>query len=101
HRAPRDVPCFPTRRSSDLKPSRGRTSLGPDAGEGWGGLSVEHVVARSVRDTAAVLDAVAGYLPGDPYSAPPPARPFRDEVGSPPDRKSTRLNSSHVSISYA
>src|SRR5438132_7809679 len=69
-----------------LKPTRGRTSLGPDAGEGWGGLSVEHVVARSVRDTAAVLDAVAGYLPGDPYTAPPPARPFRDEVGSPPGR---------------
>src|SRR5207249_3093665 len=43
-----------------LKPSRGRTSLGPDVGEGWGGLSVEHVVTRSVRDTAAVLDAVAG-----------------------------------------
>src|SRR2546427_2545055 len=69
-----------------LKPSRGRTSLGPDAGEGWGGLSVEHVVARSVRDTAAVLDAVAGYLPGDPYTAPPPARPFRDEAGGPPGR---------------
>jgi len=67
-----------------LKPSRGRTSLGPDVGEGWGGFSVEHVVARSVRDTAAVLDAVAGYLPGDPYTAPPPARPFRDEVGAPP-----------------
>src|SRR2546426_8373233 len=66
-----------------LKPPRGRTSLGPDAGEGWGGLSVEHVVTRSVRDTAAVLDAVAGYLPGDPYTAPPPARPFREEVGAP------------------
>src|SRR5881296_3931260 len=69
-----------------LKPSRGRTSLGPDVGEGWGGLSVEHVVARSVRDTAAVLDAVAGYLPGDPYTAPPPARPWRDEVGAAPGR---------------
>src|SRR5881409_3063501 len=69
-----------------LKPSRGRTSLGPDVGEGWGGLSVEHVVARSVRDTAAVLDAVAGYLPGDPYTAPPPARPFRDEVGAAPGK---------------
>src|SRR5438034_508338 len=69
-----------------LKPSRGRTSLGPDAGEGWGGLSIEHVVARSVRDTAAVLDAVAGYLPGDPYTAPPPARPFRDEVGTAPGK---------------
>ena len=69
-----------------LKPSRGRTSLGPDVGEGWGGLSVEHVVARSVRDTAAVLDAVAGYLPGDPYTAPPPVRPFRDEVGAAPGK---------------
>jgi amidase len=69
-----------------LKPSRGRTSLGPEVGEGWGGLSVEHVVTRSVRDTAAVLDAVAGYLPGDPYTAPPPARPFRAEVGAPPGR---------------
>src|SRR5439155_1626929 len=69
-----------------LKPSRGRTSLGRDVGEGWGGLSVEHVVARSVRDTAAVLDAVAGYLPGDPYTAPPPARPFRDEVGAAPGK---------------
>src|SRR6266699_333417 len=69
-----------------LKPSRGRTSLGPDVGEGWGGLSVEHVVTRSVRDTAAVLDAVAGYRPGDPYTAPPPARPFRDEVGAAPGK---------------
>jgi amidase len=66
-----------------LKPSRGRTSHGPDAGEGWAGLTAEHVVTRSVRDTAAVLDAVAGYMPGDPYTAPPPARPFRDEVGAP------------------
>ncbi len=65
-----------------LKPSRGRTSLGPDLGESWAGLSTEHAVTRSVRDTAAILDAVAGYMPGDPYTAPPPARPFRDEVGA-------------------
>jgi amidase len=51
-------------------------------GEGWAGLSAEHVVTRSVRDTAAVLDAVAGYVPGDPYTAPPPLRPFREEVGA-------------------
>src|SRR5262245_40694234 len=69
-----------------LKPSRGRTSLGPDVGESWGGMTVEHVVARSVRDTAAVLDAVAGYVPGDPYTAPPPSRPWRDEVGAAPGR---------------
>jgi amidase len=69
-----------------LKPSRGRTSLGPDLGEGWAGLSAEHVVTRSVRDTAAVLDAVAGYVPGDPYTAPPPVRPYREEVGAAPGR---------------
>src|SRR5437763_15112013 len=57
-----------------LKPTRGRTSLGPDAGEGWGGLSVEHEVARSVRDTAAVLGAVDGYLPGGSYTAQTHAR---------------------------
>jgi len=69
-----------------LKPSRGRTSFGPDAGEGWAGMSIEHVVSRSVRDTAAILDAVAGYCAGDPYSAPSPVRPYRDEVGAPPGR---------------
>src|SRR5882724_1408934 len=69
-----------------LKPSRGRTSLGPDAGAVWEGMAIEHVVSRSVRDTAAVLDVVAGYVPGDPYTAPPPARPFRAEVGADPGR---------------
>jgi amidase len=59
-----------------LKPSRGRVSLGPDYGEYWGGLVISHVVSRSVRDTAVALDAVAGGMPGDPYFAPPPARPF-------------------------
>lgn len=63
-----------------LKPSRARTSLGPDYGDLWSGLVAEHVVTRSVRDTAAILDAVAGPMPGDPYVAPPPARPFADEV---------------------
>jgi amidase len=65
-----------------LKPSRGRTSLGPDLNESWGGLGVEHVLTRSVRDTAAILDAVHGPMPGDPYGAPPPARAFRREVGA-------------------
>jgi amidase len=67
-----------------LKPTRARTTLGPDFGEYWGPLTHEHVLTRSVRDTAAVLDAIAGPAPGDPYSAPPPARPFREEVGAPP-----------------
>lgn len=67
-----------------LKPSRGRSSLGPDAGEAWAGLVVRHAVTRSVRDSAAVLDAIAGFVPGDPYTAPPPDRPFAEEVGTDP-----------------
>src|SRR5438067_8866782 len=69
-----------------LKPTRGRTSLGPEYGDLMGGLVHEHVVTRSVRDTAAVLDAVHGPMPGDPFSAPAPARPFLDEVGADPGR---------------
>ena len=60
-----------------LKPSRGRVSLGPEHGEYWHGLVISHVVTRSVRDSAAILDAIAGAMPGDPYVAPPPARPYR------------------------
>jgi amidase len=67
-----------------LKPSRGRVSLGPDLGEAWAGLVARHVVTHSVRDSAAVLDLIAGEMPGDPYTAPPPARPFADEVGADP-----------------
>ncbi|MGH7818431.1 MAG: amidase [Candidatus Binatia bacterium] len=69
-----------------LKPSRGRISLGPDYGEYWSGLVISHVVSRSVRDTAAMLDCVGGTMPGDPYAAPAPCRAFRDEVGAPPGR---------------
>jgi len=67
-----------------LKPSRARTSLGPEFGDTMGGLVCEHVVTRSVRDTAAILDCVAGPMPGDPYAAPAPARPYLTEVGSDP-----------------
>jgi amidase len=69
-----------------LKPTRARNPMGPDAGEGWGGASVGHAVTRSVRDSAALLDATAGPDVGDPYWAPPPAGPFLDEVGRPPGR---------------
>jgi amidase len=69
-----------------LKPTRARTTLGPDFGEYWGPLTHEFVLTRSVRDTAAVLDAVAGAAPGDPYTAPPPVRPYRNEVGAPTGR---------------
>ena len=46
----------------------------------------EGVLTRSVRDTASILDAIAGAMPGDPYTAPAPARPFREEVGRSPGR---------------
>lgn len=69
-----------------LKPTRGRISLGPDAGEIIGGLGVEHAVTISVRDSAALLDATAGPAAGDPYWACPPAQPFLEEVKTPPGR---------------
>jgi amidase len=67
-----------------LKPSRGRTSLGPLIGDTMSGLTVEHVVSRSVRDVALALDATHGPGPGDPYVAPPPARPYMEELGDEP-----------------
>src|SRR5437867_9544462 len=67
-----------------LKPTRGRNTMSPYAGEGLGGLSTEHAVTLSVRDSAALLDATAGPGPGDPYVAPPPVRPFLEEIGAPP-----------------
>jgi amidase len=69
-----------------LKPSRGRISFAPDAGEGWGGLSAGHVVSRSVRDSALMLDCTAGAEPGDPYAAPTPARPFAEAIDRPPGK---------------
>ena len=67
-----------------LKPTRARGTLAPHFGEYWGPLTHEHVVTRSVRDSAAILDAIAGPAPGDPYSAAPPARPWRVEVDHDP-----------------
>jgi len=63
-----------------LKPSRGRVSPGPDFGEVWHGFATEGVLTRSVRDTAIALDAIAGNMPGDLYSAPWQSRPFADEL---------------------
>lgn len=69
-----------------LKPSRGRISMAPGAWEYLNGLSSAHVVSRSLRDTAALLDAVAGAEPGDPYPPSPPARPYLEEVSRDPKR---------------
>ncbi|MFN8017214.1 MAG: amidase [Acidimicrobiales bacterium] len=59
-----------------LKPSRGRITVGPEVGESWAGLVARLAVTRSVRDTAALLDAVHGPGVGDPYWAPPPTGPY-------------------------
>jgi amidase/6-aminohexanoate-cyclic-dimer hydrolase len=69
-----------------LKPTRGRNPAGPLVGEGWSGLSAAHVVTRSVRDNAAVLDATHGPAPGDPYFAPPVSGTFLAAAGAPPKR---------------
>ena len=69
-----------------MKVSRGRNPYGPDLGEGWNGLSVGHVVTRSVRDSAAFLDISHGPAPGDPYAAPPPERAYLEDVKGEPGR---------------
>jgi amidase len=69
-----------------LKPTRARTPVGPFQGEWLSGLAIAHVVTRSVRDSAALLDATAGAEIGDPYWAPPPKRCYQAEVGANPGR---------------
>lgn len=69
-----------------LKPTRGRLPAGPDQGEGWGGLSVEHAVTLSVRDSALLLDVTSGPDPGAPYYPPPPSGSFLSRVGADPGR---------------
>ena len=68
-----------------LKPSRGRNSKAP-RGDSSASLAVEHVVTRTVRDSAAILDATAGPAPGDPFRIAPPVRPFLDEIDTEPGR---------------
>ncbi|MCH8894147.1 MAG: hypothetical protein IIB32_11660, partial [Chloroflexi bacterium] len=67
-----------------LKPTRGRTPMGPDRGEGWAGQSISHVVSRSVRDSAAVLDATTGIETGNPYEPPHFEGSFLAEVDRDP-----------------
>ncbi|MBI4763887.1 MAG: amidase [Deltaproteobacteria bacterium] len=69
-----------------LKPTRGRNSLAPNLGDIMGGLVCEHVLSRSVRDSAAALDATEGYVAGDPYSAPPKKNPYTQEIKTDPGR---------------
>ncbi|MBW2231580.1 MAG: amidase [Deltaproteobacteria bacterium] len=67
-----------------LKPTRGRCSFGPGLGERWSGFSSEFVVSRTLRDSAALLDVVAGRMPGDPYAAPPPEASFASALAERP-----------------
>jgi amidase len=88
-----------------LKPSRGRVPSGPDKAEGWAGQSTSHVVSRSVRDSAALLDATAGSETGEAYSAPYFSGSFLDAANTEPrplriavsrekwDRETTRTKS--------
>lgn len=69
-----------------LKPTRARTPFAPHVAEGWGGYAIAHVVSRSVRDTAALLDCVQGPVAGAPYQVLPPERPFAEEVAREPGR---------------
>ncbi|MBN1533164.1 MAG: amidase [Spirochaetes bacterium] len=69
-----------------LKPSRGRNPLGPEYGEYWQGAVAEHVLTRSVRDSAAMLDATCGEDDGAPYGIAPPERPFLAETRRSPGK---------------
>jgi amidase len=69
-----------------LKPTRARNPLGPHYGDIFTGLAAEHALTLSVRDSAALLDATSGPGLGDPYWAPPPVRPFLQEIGVNPRR---------------
>ncbi len=69
-----------------LKPTRGRSPFGPHYGDVLSGLCHEHVVTRTVRDSAAMLDCIHGNEPGDPYVAPPVERPFLDETKRKPGK---------------
>ena len=74
-----------------LKPTRGRNSLAPGIGDIAGGIIHEHVVTRSVRDSAAILDATSGPMAGDPYFPASPQRPFLEETRESAWREAGRL----------
>jgi amidase/6-aminohexanoate-cyclic-dimer hydrolase len=69
-----------------LKPTRARNPIGPDRGEGWAGFSCGHVLSISVRDSAAMMDAICGPELTSPYHAPPPERAFAEEATRLPGR---------------
>jgi amidase len=83
-----------------LKPTRGRVSMAPFAGESWSGFVQEHVLARSVRDSALLLDIAAQPTPGEPYAAPAVSRPFIEEVGVDPGKLKIAVTESSLYGTY-
>jgi amidase len=79
-----------------LKPSRGRVSFAPHIGDVMNGIVNEHVVARSVRDSAAILDVLAGHVPGDPYVAPVNVSSYLDAIATPPGKLRIGITTRHV-----
>ncbi|MEE4607790.1 MAG: amidase [Desulfobacteraceae bacterium] len=75
-----------------LKPSHGRNPNGPGHARNWQGAVQAHVISRSVRDSAAALDATCGPDTGAPYEIRPPVRPYRQEVGADPGRLKIAFN---------
>jgi amidase len=69
-----------------FKPTRARVPLSPHCGDVMSGLVIEHAVTQSVRDSARLLDAIAGPDIGDPYSAPPLSGALADQIGADPGR---------------
>jgi amidase len=79
-----------------LKPSRGRNPVGPNFREEWDGMSTSHVITRSVRDSAAMLDVTMGSELGSPYSIEPPKKPYLTEINKDPNHGvRTRLSLFH------
>lgn len=79
-----------------LKPSRGRVSWGRMFGDMWNGAAVEGCVSRSVRDSAAYLDAIMGPGPGDPYTIEKPERPYLEEVATAPGKLRIAFTTAHT-----
>jgi len=75
-----------------LKPTRFRTPTGPKYGRLWQGLAVEHVLTRTVRDSAAMLDATCGPDVGAPFVTPPPAAPYVEEMKREPGELKIAFN---------
>jgi amidase len=69
-----------------LRPSRGRVPPGPGVAEIWEGASSDHVLTRSVRDSALALDVLSGFFQGDPFEIAPPQGSFAAAVARDPAR---------------